>query len=61
MDEHRQGQHLGANDRTSSERHVLMMNASPRLAGNICCVGKIISDKKIKLNVVHNVLTHAWK
>lgn len=24
------------------------------------CVGKIISDKHIKMNAVHNVLKHAW-
>lgn len=61
MEEHRQGQQRNNIDRTSPDRQVMNLNATPRLIGKFCCVGMIISEKKPRLNAVQNVLSHAWK
>lgn len=39
----------------------MSLNASPNPIGRISCAGKVKSDKQMKLNIVQNVLLHAWR
>lgn len=49
-----------SNEQNKTQKNVLDLNSNLRLEHNYWYMGKVISQKSVKLNTIHNVLKLAW-